>query len=61
MRVMVMKLDPDGLPRAWGIAPTEAAAREEADRQLQIYRVKKAEVGDPLAGAVFTEKVEAVE
>lgn len=39
-RKMVMKLDPDGLLRAYGVAETEKKAREIADRMLAKYRDK---------------------
>ena len=57
---MVMMLDPDGLPRAWAMGPDVDATRREAHRQLEIYRAKKREVGDPLADAKFTESAEMV-
>jgi hypothetical protein len=59
-RVMVMKLDPDGAPRAWGAASTYGQALREAERQLEAYRARKREVGDPLADARFTDKTEMV-
>ncbi len=59
-RVMVMKVDPDGLPRAWAVAPTYGQALQEADRQLEIYKSRKREVGDPLGDATFTTKTEMV-
>jgi hypothetical protein len=50
--------DPDGLTRAWGIAPTRQQAMDEARRQLVKYRAKKREAGDYyLADATFTMKV----
>lgn len=46
MRKLVAFLDPNGAPRAWGVAPTEATAEAEARRQLEAYCVKKAALGD---------------
>jgi len=60
--IMVMKLDPDGLPRAYGVADNESDAKEIADDMLQKYRAKKFESGDMyLAKAKYTEKVEELE
>jgi hypothetical protein len=49
------ELDPDGMPRAWGIADTYKKALREANRQLEAYRAKKRALGDPLADARFTD------
>lgn len=58
-KVMVMMLDPEGLPRAYGVAPTVERAREIAQQQLAIYRKKKLEVEDHyLATATYTERLE---
>lgn len=43
---LAMYLDPDGLPRAWGVATTKVSAAQEAKRQLAIYRDKKLAVDD---------------
>ncbi len=57
-RIMVLKLDATGRPCAWGTAPTEAQAREEANRQLRAWvaRQHPAEVFSP-----FTEEVKTLE
>ena len=57
--ILIMKLDPNGVPRAWATGPEseEVEVRALADRNLEIYRERKREVNDPLAVAVFTEKV----
>lgn len=47
-RVMIMMLDYSGLPRAWGAADTEDAARAEAKRQLESYCAKQREYGEPM-------------
>jgi hypothetical protein len=60
-RIMVMKLDPDGIPRAYGIASDEATARSLADAQLTKYRARKRETGDDLAFAEYSERVETCE
>jgi len=61
-RQLVMYCDPEGKPRAWGVAESEDVARAEAQRQLAAYREKKREVGDlELADAHYTEEVEHVE
>jgi hypothetical protein len=60
MAVMVTMLDPDGLPRAWATAPNEAAARAEAQRQIDTYKEKKRVLGDPLGWAWYTPKVETL-
>jgi hypothetical protein len=52
--ILVMKLDPDGLTRAWGLANTQARAEEEAAAQLEAYRAAKRALGDTLADAEFT-------
>lgn len=39
--------DSADLPRAWGKAPTEEAADTEAKRQLEAYKAKQAELGEP--------------
>jgi hypothetical protein len=54
MRYIVAMHDPQGLPRAWGIAGTPYEALEEAKKQLEVYRASKRETNDPLAHAVFT-------
>ncbi len=54
---MIAMMDPDGLPRAYGVAPTEGHARDIAHSELAKYRVKKKETGDPLAVAKFTERM----
>lgn len=60
-RILVMKVDPEGKPRAWASASTVEAARAEAERQLLLYREKKREVGDfYLADANYTEQVHDV-
>ncbi len=61
MRIMVSMLDPDGMPRAWGIAATVEEARAEAESQLAVYKARKREVGDPLGWADFTPQVSKVE
>lgn len=54
-RIMVQWRDPQGKPRAWGIASELSTAAAEADRQLWRYRQKKAEVGDSdLAMATYS-------
>jgi len=54
--VMFSHLDPDGLTRAYACGPVgdEERVKEEAARQLALYRDEKRELGDPLASAVFT-------
>ena len=54
--LIVMKLDPDGMPRAWASGKAEDldAVRERADRELAAYRIEKDAVGDPLGKAEFT-------
>jgi hypothetical protein len=47
-------VDPDGVPRAWGQSADRGAAETEAARQLEAYRARKREVGDPLADADYT-------
>lgn len=60
-RVMVSFRDPDGLPRAWAVADTEALATPEAERQLGLYRERKREEDDSyLANAKYTKHVETV-
>jgi len=62
MRKMVMMLDPDGVPRCYGVAPTEDEARKLAQEQLVLYRKKKHELGDRyLATAEYAEEVHEVE
>lgn len=53
-KVMVAMHDPDGMPRAWAIADDYGKALREAERQLEIYKAKKREVGDELGWATFT-------
>jgi hypothetical protein len=60
MKFMAMKIDPCGMPRAWGIAKTREEASQEANSQLAAYRVRKRENGDPLADAKFTEMVKVL-
>lgn len=59
---LVMRLDPEGLPRAWGKAPTVEAARKEAARQLDAYVAKRRALGESWhVVADFTEEVSAVD
>ncbi len=60
-RVMVMKVDPDGAPRAWAVAPTYGQALKEAERQLEIYKARKRKEGDPLGDAEYTTQTEMVQ
>ena len=62
-KLMIMFCDPEGKPRAWAAGPEEKeeAVREEAERQLELYRREKREVGDPLADARFTVRRALVE
>jgi len=54
--VIVMKLDPDGMPRAWasGKADELAAVRERAEAELAAYQIEKDALGDPLGKAEYT-------
>jgi len=60
-QVLVMMLDPDGIPRAWGLAPERGKALREAEAQLVSYRKAKRKEGDPLAFADYKVKTETVE
>lgn len=55
MPYLVTAHDPDGMPRAWGQAPTEEAARTRCIEELAVYRTAKAAVDDTyLATAEYT-------
>lgn len=62
-RVMVMMLDYTELPRAYGVADTEDAARAEAQRQLAKYCEKQVVLGEPMLTDPrnYTEKVVLVD
>ena len=62
-KLMIMFCDPEGKPRAWAVGSEgkEDEVLAEAKRQLELYRQKKREVGDPLADARFTVQRELVE
>jgi hypothetical protein len=50
---MVVMLDSDGAPRAWGRAPTWPAALAEAKRQLAEYVAKKRALGETISESDF--------
>jgi len=55
-QLYVRHLDPDGLCRAWASGPVEDRLQiiGLADKQLALYREKKAFHRDPLATAEYT-------
>lgn len=50
--------DPEGMPRAWASGSDKTKVIATADKNLALYRKAKAKLGDPLAYAKFTLKVE---
>jgi hypothetical protein len=58
--LLVQHIDPDGMCRAWAADECEEEAYREADRQLGLYRTKKAALNDPLAYADYTVETEYV-
>lgn len=61
MKIMVAMHDPDGMPRAWGVADVYGKALREAEKQLDAYKAKKRALGDPLGSATFTAHTSTVE
>lgn len=56
-QVIVSKRDPQGLPRAYGVADTTEQAREIADTQLREYIAEKNALGYGLEEGDFTETI----
>lgn len=58
---MVIQENAEGRPCAWGVASSEGAARQEAERQWDLHVERRRSLGDPTEtkGAVTTHVIEA--